>query len=65
MNSRPHRDDSCQCGACLFWDALARAAPETRCAETHVARTQEPCLHGFTRWCPSFGTFPIPAGGVS
>jgi hypothetical protein len=64
MKSRPHREKSCPCGGCLLWDALVGAAPPMRCAETHVARTQEPCQHGFTWCCPSFSVFPHPGGAA-
>ena len=58
MSARPHNDPGCQCYPCLAWDALARSAPITRCGETHARRTEEPCIHGFTRFCPSFGIAP-------
>ena len=57
--TRPHGDPKCPCIDCYTWDACARLAPLTRCAETHARRTDWPCLHGFTWWCPSFG---IPLG---
>lgn len=67
LRSRPHEDRHCGCSLCFDWDYKASCAPPTRCAETHAYETDEPCQHGFTLFCPSFGQVAgaPDLGGVS
>ena len=55
LRSRPHQDRGCKCAFCIDWDRRAALAPVGRCAETHAYETDDPCQHGFTLFCPSFG----------
>lgn len=63
LRARPHCGP-CFCPDCIVWDDMARHAPPTRCAETHAYETDEPCQHGVTLFCPSFGIAPSPDQGA-